>query len=236
MKRVATTPRLGRGLSPGTNAPASRWPLTRPDALCRYKLVAAISAREPFDKEAFEARSSAYLHDAVALQAREVVREPTSAGMAYLRTHLAPLASVWDEVLPAEIILKDCTTVIEARLAKLDADATLDARLTHLFNDVVDFGEVFAKASGTSVVQLSLDVLVDGFADARWTRFTRLRLEALWGMRKTTGVMQALCDETLAVEPFGTMLREQEDMKGSSEQPSLRREDVCGCVEISETL
>ena len=206
------------------------WPPTRPDPRCRYKLVAAISARKPFDKAAFEARCSAYLHDAVALQARDVVREPTSAGMAYLKKHLAPLDSVWNEELPAELVLKDCATVVEALLAKLDADATLDARLTYLFNDVVDCGQVISKANGTSVVQLSLDVLVDGFKDARWTRFTVLRLEALWAMRETTGVMQALCDKVLAAEPFGGMLRALQDMKGTSEQPSLRRDDVGGLI------
>ena len=49
--------------------------------------------------------------------------------MAYLKTDLAPLGSVWDEELPAETILKDCATTIEALLPNLDADKTLEARL-----------------------------------------------------------------------------------------------------------
>ena len=196
-----------------------------------HKLAAAISAREPFDKEAFEARSSAYLHDAVALQARDIVRDPTSAGMAYLKTDLAPLDSVWDEELPAATILKDCATTIEALLANLDANKTLEARLKYLFDKVVDFS-AFLEASDKSIL-LSRDILVDFFKDARWTRFTRFRLEALWAMRKTTSVMQARCDKVLAVEPFGSMLRAQEDIKGPSEQLVLQREDL---VEMIRSL
>ena len=193
-----------------------------------HKLAAAISAREPFDQEAFEARSSAYLYDAVALQARDIVREPTSAGMAYLKTQLAPLDSVWPEEIPAEIILKDCATTVEALLANLDADATLEARLKYVFNDVVDFS-AFLKASDESIL-LSLEVLVDFFKGARWTRFTRLRLEALWAMRKTTGGMELMCRDVLAVEPFGTMLRELKDIKGDSELPVFRRDDVAELI------
>ena len=45
-------------------------------------------------------------------------------------------------------------------------------------------------------------------------------------MRKTTGIMQARCDKVLAVEPFGSMLRAQEDIEGSSELPAFRRKDL----------
>ena len=124
----------------------------------------------------------------------------------------------------------DCATTIEALLANLDADKTLEARLKYLFEDVVDFAK-FLEESDESIL-LSIDILVDCFKEGRWTRFTRLRLEATWALRKTIGVMQAICDNFLAMEPFGSMLRAQEDIDGSSEQPMLQREDLIKQIRI----
>ena len=77
-----------------------------------------------------------------------------------------------------------------------------------------------------------VEVLAERFADARWTRFTRLRLEATWALCKTKGVMQAICDNFLAMEPFGSMLRAQEDIDGPSEQPMLQREELIKQIRI----
>ena len=73
---------------------------------------------------------------------------------------------------------------------------------------------------------------IDWFKAERWTRFTRLRLEAVWALRKTIGSMQAICDNFLAMEPFGSMLRAQEDIEGSSKQPVLEREDLIKQIRI----
>ena len=50
-----------------------------------------------------------------------------------------------------------------------------------------------------------------------------LRLQALWAMRKTASFMQRLCAEILAMEPFGSRIRAQQDITGASEQPALGR-------------
>ena len=44
--------------------------------------------------------------------------------------------------------------------------------------------------------------------------------------------MQAICDNFLAMEPFGSMLRAQEDIEGPSEQPVLQREELIKQIRI----
>ena len=172
-----------------------------------------------------------YLRDAVASAARDIVRDPTSA-MKYLRGQLLRLTSVWDETLPATEILKDRAKSIATLLATLDRGLpTIEDQFEYLFGDVVDWEDALPKATKALPRNvLTLGVLVESFEDASWTRFAVLRLDALWAMRKTIGSMQALCDDSLAVEPFGTMLREQEDIAGSTEQPVLRRDELAKLI------
>ena len=109
--------------------------------------------------------------------------------------------------------------MVTAQVVDEGRRATIAWRSTH------DLGATEPRDAERTII-LSLDVLIDCYKDERWTRFIRLRLEALWAMRKTTGIMQAICNEILAVEPFGSMLRAQEDIEGSVEQLVIRRDEV----------
>ncbi|KAH8069897.1 hypothetical protein JL721_5432 [Aureococcus anophagefferens] len=69
-----------------------------------FKLGDAILRREPFAAAKFEAatsRSSKLLYDCVSRAASEIVDAPDPAGMAYLRTHLVALGSVWEDRVAA---------------------------------------------------------------------------------------------------------------------------------------
>ena len=113
--------------------------------------------------------------------------------------------------------------MVTAQVVDEGRRATIAWRSTH------DLGATEPRDAERTII-LSLDVLIDCYKDERWTRFIRLRLEALWAMRKTTGIMQAICNEILAVEPFGSMLRAQEDIKGPSKQLVLLREDLAKLI------
>ena len=114
--------------------------------------------------------------------------------------------------------------MVTAQVVDEGRRATIAWRSTH------DLGATEPRDAERTII-LSLDVLIDCYKDERWTRFIRLRLEALWAMRKTTGIMQAICNNFLAMEPFGNMLRAQEDIKGPSEQLVLRREDLAKLIQ-----
>ena len=112
-------------------------------------MVTAITKGEPFEIKEFEAleatRSGAFLHEAVVRAARKIAMSPTAKDMAFLRTQLLPLKSVWCEQLPAPLVLKERAEAIEQRLRAYNFkhnSPTIAKQLDHLFGDVVELGDV----------------------------------------------------------------------------------------------
>ena len=104
--------------------------------------------------------------------------------MKYLKKYLLVL-ELWSEELPAKLVLEERAKGLKARLKKRDKTKSLKEQLDHVFGNIVDHGAVFTEAA----VDLTFDVILERFADARWTRFQAYRLDGLWAMRDTNYVM-----------------------------------------------
>ena len=69
-------------------------------------------------------------------------------------------------------------------------------------------------------------------ATYEWTPWEAFRLVALWAMHETKAKMERLCDEFLALEPYGDYLRAEKDLKANLEQPLLRLPEVVAVTDL----
>ncbi|KAH8060658.1 hypothetical protein JL722_4771 [Aureococcus anophagefferens] len=212
-----------------------------------FKLGDAILRREPFAAAKFEAatsRSSKLLYDCVSRAASEVVDAPDPAGMAYLRTHLVALGSVWEDRVAAAEACRARRDALEAQLARLGgAPGPPEAQLARLFGDAAPVAvstrrrrsmedlRVHARARRTGAgspeaAALGFGDVLELVAETTWSRFEVLRLDALWAMNGTSEVMARRCASFLAAEPWGSDLRGLANVEAPAAQPPLERPDL----------
>jgi len=207
---------------------------------------------EPFDAASFataygSAATAAKLRKTVYHAACEIIRAPTEETWAFLKSHLQPLDVVWADALPTRMLLA-------AYGDDLGFDEVIAARAAAPRRDLAGvFGEAQAAAlaaadragSPRSRMRRKMSfggspkrsgrVAVDPARLAArhdWTPWEGFRLAALWAMRETKAEMGRRCAAFLALEPYGSRLRSERDVRASVEQPLLRLKEVAAVTDL----